>query len=86
MLEWVVISFFRGITLTRGIKPMSLVSPALAGGLQADSLPLSHLGSPLLKGVHFTRLILEYPNESPVGVWGWGMRDYSDHLPSFQAF
>ena len=26
-----------------GIKPMSLVSPAL----QADSLPLSHLGSPV---------------------------------------
>ena len=40
LLKWVAISFSRG-TLHPGIKPMSLMSPAL----QTDSLPLSHWGS-----------------------------------------
>ena len=41
ILEWSVISFFRG-SPQPGIEPMSPVSPAL----QADSLLLSHLGAP----------------------------------------
>ena len=42
ILEGVAISYYRGIFLTPGVKPMSLVSPVLAG----DSLPLCHLGHP----------------------------------------
>ena len=41
MLEWIAISSSRDLP-DPGIKPESPVSPAL----QADSLPLSHLGSP----------------------------------------
>ena len=41
ILEWVTISSSRGSSQP-GIEPKSPVSPAL----QADSLPLSHLGSP----------------------------------------
>ena len=40
-LEWVAISFSRDLP-NPGIEPASVESPAL----QADSLPLSHLGSP----------------------------------------
>ena len=43
ILEWVPISFSRGIFPTQGSNSCLPVSPAL----QADSLPLSHLGSPL---------------------------------------
>ena len=49
ILEWVAISFSRELLPVQeslpnpGIKPVSPVSPAL----QADSLPLSHQGSPL---------------------------------------
>ena len=43
ILEWIPISFSRGIFLTQGSNSCLPVSPAL----QADSLPLSHLGNPL---------------------------------------
>ena len=36
-LEWVAISFSTGDLLDPGIEPMSLTSPALAGGLFATS-------------------------------------------------
>ena len=48
ILEWVAISSSRGSSDPE-MEPISLVSPALAGigrHWQADSLPLSHLGSP----------------------------------------
>jgi len=41
ILEWVVISFFRETFLTQGSNPSLL-------HWQADSLPLSHRGSPIL--------------------------------------
>ena len=41
ILEWVAISFSRGIFLTQGFEPSSLA-------LQADSLLLNNLGSPTL--------------------------------------
>ena len=69
----------QGITLTQGSNPRLLC-------YQAAFLPLSHLGSPLLKGVNFAGRTPEYPAESPVGERGWGLRDFSDHLPSSQAF
>ena len=47
MLEWVTTSSSRGSSRP-GIKPMSPVS----GALQADSLLLSHRGSPLCKQNH----------------------------------
>ena len=45
ILEWVTISFSRGIFLTQGLNPHLL--HVLHG--QADSLPLRHLGSPCIK-------------------------------------
>ena len=42
ILEWVAISFFRGLPKP-GIEPISLA-------VQVDSLLLSHLGSPVDKG------------------------------------
>ena len=47
ILEWVAISFSKGSSQP-GIKPESLVSPAL----QADSLPTEPLGKPHLLWVH----------------------------------
>ena len=46
ILEWVAVSYSRGIFLTQGWNPpMSPVPPALAGGF-----PLPHLGSPMFSG------------------------------------
>ena len=56
ILEWVGISSSRVSFLNPGIKPASLTSPAL----QADSLPLSHQGSPsFTKGISFSEVIVK---------------------------
>ena len=53
ILEWVGISSSRGSFLNPGIKPASLTSSSL----QADSLPLSHQGSPsFTKGISFSEV------------------------------
>ena len=45
ILEWVTHFFLQGIFLTQGLKPSLL-------HWQEDSLPLSHLGSPVWLDVH----------------------------------
>ena len=61
ILEWVAISFSKGSSQP-GIKPESLVSPAL----QADSLPLCHLGRPCTR---WTPLVSEWQSLSHVQLF-----------------
>ena len=58
ILEWVATSLSKGFSWP-GIKPTSPMSPAL----QADSLPLSHLGSPVYRST---------TNKAKEGHWIWG--------------
>ena len=44
-LEWVAISFSRGIFPTQGSEPKSLMSPALAGGFFTTSASWEGLGT-----------------------------------------
>ena len=60
-LEWVAISYSRGLP-DPGIEPGSPVSPAL----QADSLPLCHLGRPCTR---WTPLVSEWQSLSHVQLF-----------------